>query len=235
MSRTRRFLALLAAIPLVVALASCTGNSGANNPKTASGLQKQGQQLTQQAFAQQQSAEPYPAALLRDSTERANLIRHLLRFNDPNKIGYVYIMNFGKIVGYYVIKGKVSSNDSQLTTSQLVIHDGYPNGGEALAVPAPGDDGSYGANEPGVFFFTTNNVMVVTDLDYVYSDQPLPINAPVLGGDPNATESPAQLMQALKDECKAVGKAAGINSTAAKECSQEELQKIAPSPQPSHH
>lgn len=223
---------------VALALTGCTGGSSTQNTNTrARNIQDSGQNLTAEAFANQQAAEPYPAALLHDSTERANLIRHLLRFNDPNKIGYVYIMNFGKIVGYYVIKGKVSSNDSQLTTSDLVQRycTDCTGGGVAVTVPAPSDDGSYGPNEPGVFFFTTNNVMVVTNLDYLYSDQPLSINVPILGGDPNAVESPQQLAEALRNECKAVGKAAGISSTAGKECSTLEIQKIAPSASPTHH
>jgi hypothetical protein len=139
--------------------------------------QKQGQAQTEQAYKQQAAAVPYPADQLKDSLERRNIRERLLRTNKPNAIGYVYVMSFGKIIGYYTIKGKVSSTQSQMTTDQFDIDEGnYSH----LAVNAPGDDGSYGANEPGVFFFTTEGAMVETNLDYIVADQPLPIDVPLL-------------------------------------------------------
>jgi hypothetical protein len=94
----------------------------------------------------------------------------------------VYLLSFtGQFMGYYTIKGKVSSTDSQMTTTDLVITNCHAsNGCNDVTVPAPGDDGSYGSNEPGIFFFTTENAMVTTNLNYVYSDQPLPLNVPKL-------------------------------------------------------
>ena len=53
--------------------------------------------------------------------------------------------------------------------------------GETHVVNAPGDDGSYGANESGIFFFTTEGQMVTTNLDYIWSDNPLSIDTPRLG------------------------------------------------------
>jgi hypothetical protein len=139
--------------------------------------QTQGQAQTEQAFKQQSSAVPYPADQLKDSLERRNIRERLLRTNKPNAIGYVYVMSFGKIIGYYTIKGKVSSTQSQMTTDQLDIDEGnYSHS----VVNAPGDDGSYGANEPGVFFFTTEGAMVETNLDYIVADQPLPVDVPLL-------------------------------------------------------
>lgn len=216
------FVAALVAALAVGFLTGCTSNPNRIN------IQKQGQQLTNDAFRQQQSAEPYPASALTDSTERANLIRHLLRFNDPNKIGYIYVMNFGKIVGYYVIKGKPSSNQSQLTTSTLEYGCGNNESGTCYTVPAPGDDGSYGANEDGIFFFTSDGVMVVTNLDYLYADQPLQLDVPLLGGQADAKESTADLQKALQAECASVGKAAGVSSTAGQACSEEEIKLLSP-------
>jgi hypothetical protein len=139
--------------------------------------QSQGQAQTEQAYKQQSSAVPYPADQLKDSLERRNIRERLLRTNKPNAIGYVYVMSFGKIIGYYTIKGKVSSTQSQMTTDEFEIdHGSY---GQSV-VNAPGDDGSYGANEPGVFFFTTEGAMVETNLDYIVADQPLPVDVPLL-------------------------------------------------------
>lgn len=130
----------------------------------------------------QVSAVPYPQAEMKDSLERRNLRERLVRFNQPNKVGYVYIMSFGKFVGYYVIKGKVSSTQSQMTNGNQVWDSGSGEQGETV-VESIGDDGSFGINEggeKGVFFFTSNDVLVITVLDWLYSDQPLSIDVPNL-------------------------------------------------------
>lgn len=165
----RKKIAIVAAVLVTVgALSGCTNSSKAQN---------EGQSLTEQAFQQQSAAVPYPADQLKDSLERRNIKERLLRTNNPELLGYVYLMNFGQIVGYYSVKGKITSNQSQMTTSDLIAS---RNGGDAQVVAAPGDDGSYGENEPGIFFFTTEGAFVTTSLDYIWSDQPLPIDTPRL-------------------------------------------------------
>lgn len=150
-----------------------------DKPPTA---QQSGQKQTEQAFAQQSGAVPYPADQLKDSLERRNLRERLLRDNKPNAIRYVYLLSFAEPLGYYTIKGKVSSTQSQMTTDQLIVRPKCSSGCTIRhVVNAPSDDGSYGENEPGVFFFTTSGVMVTTSLDYVVSDQPLPLDVPELG------------------------------------------------------
>jgi hypothetical protein len=166
----------IGALALMLPLTACMDEV---KPNTAQG---EGQKQTETAFKQQSDAVPYPVAQLKDSQERRNIKERLLRTNKPNLLGYVYVMNYGNIVGYYAVKGKVSSNGSQMTTDSLVI-DGCPGGGDGrcpTVVNAPGDDGSYGPNEDGVFFFTTEGAYVATNLDYIYADQPLPIDVPRL-------------------------------------------------------
>lgn len=175
MNRTRGLaVAVAAGIAIAGLLGGCTS-------KPSSSAQSTGQDQTERAFAQQQAAVPYPADQLKDSLERRNLVERLLRTNQPNKIGYVYLLSFsGQPLGYYTIKGKVSSTQSQLTTDQLVYRFCRNGNCSDNVVSAPGDDGSYGLNEDGVFFFTTENAYVTTDLNYLYSDQPLPLNVPLL-------------------------------------------------------
>jgi len=163
----------VAALLILGALTACEGKSTA---------QTKGQEQTERAFSQQSKAVPYPVADLKDSLERRNVRERLLRTNDPTKIGYVYLLNFGKVFGYYTVKGKVSSTQSQMTTDQLIAR---PCGScDRYVVNAPGDDGSYGANEDGIFFFTTEGAYVTTNLDYLYADQPLPFDVPELGAKP---------------------------------------------------
>lgn len=172
----KKFAAIIATIAMLFTFTACEDTS-----KTA---QSSGQRLTEQAFAQQQEAVPYPADELRDSLERRNLRERLLRQNDPDKIGYVYILSFGEFIGYYTIKGKVSSTQSQMTTDVLQV-DTPSDGSNAKnsIVTAPGDDGSYGENEPGVFFFTTSGAMVQVSTDYIYSDEPVAVGGiPELNG-----------------------------------------------------
>jgi len=169
----KRLVGAIVAVVLAVSVAACSET----HKSTA---QSEGQKLTEQAFEQQSKAVPYPADQMKDSQERRNLRERLLRTNDPDAIGYVYLLNFGKIFGYYTIKGKVSSTQSQMTTDQLLVKADYGEGWESQVVNAPGDDGSYGANEDGVFFFTTEGAFVTTNLEYVWSDQTLPFDVPEL-------------------------------------------------------
>lgn len=159
-----------ALVALVLVLSGCTGN--------VSEAQKEGQKLTEQAFEKQQKAVPYPVEQLDFSLERENLRKKLLMFNDPDKVGYVYVMNFGRFIGYYTVQGKISSTQSQMTATDLAAK--LCEGCDRFVVTAPGDDGSYGDNEPGIFFFTTSGVYVSTNMDYVYVDQPMQIDVPEL-------------------------------------------------------
>ena len=173
MIRKKKIAAIITASALaLVTLTACS--------ETTDGAQEQGQQQTEEAYAQQSQAVPYPKEQLKDSLERRNLKERLLRTNKPNQIGYIYLMSFGKIIGYHVIKGKVSSTQSQMTTDNLIVWKCNAGNCSHNVVNAPGDDGSYGANEPGIFYFLTNGTMVTTSLDYLYSDQPLPVDAPKL-------------------------------------------------------
>lgn len=111
-----------------------------------------------------------------NSLEKQNLEKKRDREENPDAVRYLYLMNFGQIVGYYVTKGKISSNGSQVGPETEVLRQlsGNP------VVDSAKDDGTYGTGDPGVFFFTTDDVMVETSLDYIQSDQPLAIDVPRL-------------------------------------------------------
>jgi hypothetical protein len=116
------------------------------------------------------------AAQIKDSLEKKNLEKKRAREENPDSIRYLYLMNFGQIVGYYVTKGKISSNGSQIgPENDIVYAHSAPN-----VVDSAKDDGTYGVGDPGIFFFTTDDVMVETSLDYIQSDQPLAIDVPRL-------------------------------------------------------
>jgi hypothetical protein len=181
--RFRKSAAALGLTCLVIAASASSCNDA-----PSSGAQSKGQALTEQAFNQQSSNVKYPAGQLKDPLERKNLSRRLLDTNKPDALGFVYIMNYGKIIGYYTVKGKVSATNSQMTATDMVMYacdDGLysppdKTKGEHLSmsactpivVTAPGDDGSYGNNEggdKGIFFYTNSGARVDTDADFFYS------------------------------------------------------------------
>jgi outer membrane murein-binding lipoprotein Lpp len=158
---------LIAAVAVVALLLA-----GCASGKDTSSQRKKDQAVVDTYSQRLSSAVPYPLAQMRDSIERRNLRERLLRFNKPAKLGYVYLMSFGKFLGYYTIRGKISSTESQMTVTDEV-RDYCSSDFCGIVTDSMGDDGSYGPNEQGVFFFTTGGVMVQTNLDYVYSDAPL--------------------------------------------------------------
>lgn len=109
-----------------------------------------------------------------DSLECKNLAEKLKRDEDPNRITYLYLTNMmGDPYAYWVVKGKVSSNQSQRAPEFQVV-DVCPGTDHCWqVVDAPGDDGSSGPNEDGVFFFTPDgNKIVVGGGNYLQSDFP---------------------------------------------------------------
>lgn len=121
------------------------------------------------------------AVTLKNSLEIANLKEKLERENDPTAVRYVYLMNYGNITGFYVIKGKVSSSGSQLAPEQELV-DACSSSYCPEVMDSAQDDGTYGTGDPGIFFFLSSGAMVSTNLDYIESDEPLPIDVPRLGG-----------------------------------------------------
>lgn len=118
-----------------------------------------------------------------ESLECKNLKEREHRNSDPNRIGYVYLYNFdGSIKGYFAVKGKVSSTQSQMgPTDDVIYYDRGSYGNSTSTVEAPGDDGSYGPNEEGIFFFLVNGTMVTYSGEYLLSDQPLALEVKKLG------------------------------------------------------
>jgi hypothetical protein len=168
----------VAAFALVAAaiLAGCTGSK----PK-ADSAQVTGQNQTEQAFKQQQTAVPYPVNQLKDSLERRNVRERLLRYNNPNKISYIYLLSqTGAVITSYTIKGKVSSSNSQLTTDTIVQDCTGWQTPCRNNVTAPGDDGTYGPNENGIYFYTTEDVMITIpdSVLYILSDAPQDVKTP---------------------------------------------------------
>lgn len=129
----------------------------------------------------EQRQEQQEAVTLDDSLGIQAQEERLSREENENTVRYVYLMSFGEIVGYYVIKGGVYDAGTQLAPEQEIICR-YNSSESCQAVDSARDNGTYGGDDGGVFFFTSDGTLVETSLDYIQSDQPLPIDTPRFGG-----------------------------------------------------
>jgi hypothetical protein len=134
----------------------------------------------EESDAQKRRNAQQSAASTGETLEQKNLKEKKRREENPNAVGYVYLVSFGKPMGYYVTKGKISSNGSQLGPEDEAMRP--CSGCDHVVLDSAQDDGSYGQGDPGIFFFTAEGVKVVTSLDYIQSDSPIPFNVPKLNG-----------------------------------------------------
>lgn len=114
---------------------------------------------------------------LKNSLGRENQEERLKREEDPNQIRYVYVFAplDGRVIGYYTIKGKVSTSGTQNAPEQDLVQV-YSNSTERYIVDSAKDDGTYGPSETGSFFFTTEGVLIEIDgLPYLQSDAPIAV------------------------------------------------------------
>jgi hypothetical protein len=187
MSKIRNILKY-ATVAAVAVLVGCGFAAVAEKP----GYQQRDEAVSDRIAQATESAIPYPEAQMKDSLERHQLRDRLLRFNKPDKIGYLYVFEMGsrEPVGYYVVKGKISSVQSQMTNPTQTWNHNCSSGQGACAylgaAESIGDDGSFGPNEGGdrgVFFFDSKGALHETVQDWHYSDAPIEVwkDAPNLG------------------------------------------------------
>jgi hypothetical protein len=122
-----------------------------------------------------------PPPKLQNSLERENLKRYLEEINRDDKISYIYLINYGKVMSFYTVKGKVTYCSSKLTTRDQILEVGnhMSKGGITRhAVESPGLDGSYGPSEDAIFFWTTEGVLVQWKGDYLWCTEPLKLTTP---------------------------------------------------------
>lgn len=138
-----------------------------------------------------QQSQPTPTDIYY-SLERYNLIRRAYWVNGQREkalslpcpvekpLGYVVLMLEGVgVVGNYVIDGKVSSLNSFLTPDSEYYE--YSAGETSKKNNWLADvDGSYGENDNGIFFFTTDGKYIEWTGTYIYSDIPYIVDDPIL-------------------------------------------------------
>ena len=120
------------------------------------------------------------------SLERYNLIKRAYWVNGQREkantlvcavekpLGYIVLFtDAGGVVGGFVVDGKVSSLNSFLSPDSEEYASSYS---EWL----PDVDGSYGENDAGIFFFTTDGKYIEWTGTYLYSDIPFIVDDPVV-------------------------------------------------------
>lgn len=118
--------------------------------------------------------------------ERRTISKWAKRWDKPNLPCYVYLVSYGKVIGYYVTDGKPSSTRSYI----LPEYEHHCKAQTSCLVPTADIDGTYGENNPGIRFFTAEGTAVEwggAGATYIYSDAPLPLNVPKLNTKRRAT------------------------------------------------
>jgi len=129
------------------------------------------QQRTEQNQNRLLSAQP--PVQLDWSLEREQINKRTNLWNNKNKVSWIYLVNYGQIMAFYSIKGKVSSVNSQITNPEQLVRV-WQERFEKL--PSPAEDGSYGTNGDAIYFFTTEGTYVEWNGEYMLADKPLKLS-----------------------------------------------------------
>ena len=110
------------------------------------------------------------------SLERENIKRRVEFINQPDRIGYLYLLSEnGQLIKEVQVLGKVSSLNSYLTPMediQIIKHDGGEYNAETPVTTQAADlDGTYGENAAGIFWFTADGVYQEWCGLYFYSSE----------------------------------------------------------------
>lgn len=129
------------------------------------------------------------------SLERYNLIRRAYWVNGQREkantlvcqvekpLGYIVLFAGNTVVGRFVVDGKVSSLNSFLSPDYVEVLDQHSaswGGNVTITTELADVDGSYGENDNGIFFFTPDGKYVEWTGEYLYSDIPFEVDAPVV-------------------------------------------------------
>ena len=179
----KRIALVLVLIVMMFALCSCDEFVSNGTEADVAQTTKNAQSLAQR--------QPTPSDI-EYSLERYNLIRRAYWVNGMREkaitlpceidrpLGYIVLFAGNATLGSFVVDGKVSSLNSFLTPDseyyELVYGGTHSYHNDWLADV----DGSYGENDNGIFFFTPDGKYVEWTGEYLYSDIPFVVDAPVV-------------------------------------------------------
>ena len=182
------FLALAMALILCVSLTGCTDLEYETTDSEK-------QQTVQQTLSYNQ-ATPTDIDY---SLERYNLIKRAYWVNGQREkamtlpcpvekpLGYIILFSDnGAVIGRHVVDGKVTSLNSYLSpdSEYYEISSEYTRYNGWLADV----DGSYGENDSGIFFFTTDGNYYEWTGTYLYTDVPVQVDNPIVYVEEKANE-----------------------------------------------
>jgi hypothetical protein len=120
------------------------------------------------------------------SLERYNLIKRAYWVNGQREkanalpceivkpLGHIVLFaESGSVIGSFIVDGKVSSLNSFLTPESNYYS-------SSMSYWIADVDGSYGENDNGIFFFTTDGKYIEWTGTYLYSDIPFIVDDPIL-------------------------------------------------------
>lgn len=110
------------------------------------------------------------------SLERENIKRRVEFINQPDRIGYLYLLSEnGQLIKEVQVLGKVSSLNSYLTPMEdiQIVNIGTMSASAktAVTIQAADLDGTYGENSDGIFWFTPDGVYQEWSGLYFYSSE----------------------------------------------------------------
>ena len=183
MKINKKILGIALAVPLMLGVVGCEDIEATTESSTEVSTSSQmdirensvGMEMRMTEKNQRRLNKAQPPVQIDWSLERDNLNKRIERWNDPNKVSYIYLLgDNGNIISYFPIKGKVSSVNSMLSTNLQIVED--PDGSYdagSLLVESPNFDGSYGTNGDAIFFFTTDGTYMEWAGQYLLSDNPI--------------------------------------------------------------
>ncbi len=179
MKNNTKFMAVIIALIMMI---SCVALTSCELDGSSKDIEK-----TKEAANNLQSNQPTPTDI-DYSLERYNLIRRAYWVNGQREkanalpcevtkpLGYVVLFTeSGAVVGSFVVDGKVSSLNSYLTPDSEYYEEGSGDNKWLADV-----DGSYGTNDNGIFFFTTDGKYIEWTGIYLYSDIPFVVDDPIV-------------------------------------------------------
>lgn len=183
----KKVFAILAIIAIIFTVTACTTTTTAGSRDDVN--------KTREIANKLQTNQPTPSDI-DYSLERYNLIRRTYWVNGQREkanalpcevekpLGYIVLFtDNGGVIGSFIVDGKVSSLNSFLTPDseyyEKIVAESLvseENQNKWLADV----DGSYGENDNGIFFFTTDGKYIEFTGTYLYSDIPFEVDNPIV-------------------------------------------------------
>jgi len=164
---------------MAVGIAACDTGSNPSSQQSESARQ-------QKSYVNLVEADP--AHVMTYSPTRKTINKWIDTWNKPGQLAFVYMLDNGNKVGYYVFQGPPVSYCASMTPTYKFINP--PGDGEAILyqVPAPSLDGVYYSGGQCISYYgidaATGNYLEFSiggTQNYILTTQPLDLNVKPLG------------------------------------------------------